>query len=391
MSADRAAAPLLPGAAGAALSAAAGYVRAAARRASLWQLALATSALALLLCFGAAGIASAIMAAPSTAKLARAVEMTVMGIVIVVALVAADEAVDRGAPRAVTYALAVVGSALLGAVLGWEVRLALGLDFLPPGSTHVFNPLHPLLHRLDLTLIGTLVGGLATFVHVNRRTAMAARHRQHEAEQARAGARRKTLESQLQALQARVEPMFLFGTLDRIRQLYRTDASAAGTMLEDLIVYLRAALPHLRESASTVEKETALAQAWLDIVGRSAPGRRVEFDIALAACEARLPALVMLPLVQQAVSEVDAGALRLQVRVGIVAQRLRIEVSTSGAGFAAGIAGQPLLEQIDERLHALYGAGANFEATPAGDASGASRAQIELPLELDDLELKGAA
>ncbi|HZT56352.1 MAG TPA: histidine kinase, partial [Burkholderiaceae bacterium] len=261
--------------------------------------------------------------------------------------------------------------------------------FLPPGSTHVFNPFHPVLHRLDLMLIGMLVGGLATFVHVNRRTAMTARRRQHEAEQARARARRKTLESQLQALQARVEPMFLFGTLERIRQLYRSDAAAAGAMLEDLIVYLRAALPHLRESSSTVEKEAALAQAWLDIVGRSAQGRRVEFDIAGAAREARLPALVMLPLVQQAVGGVESGALRLRVSVAIVAGRLCIEVSTSGGGFAAGIPGQPLLEQIDERLRALYGAGARFEAGPDGGAALASRAQIELPLELDDLEPRG--
>ena len=67
MSADRAAAPPLPGAAAAALRAAAGYARAVTQRVSLWQLVLAGSALALLVCFGAAGIAFPIWAAPFSA------------------------------------------------------------------------------------------------------------------------------------------------------------------------------------------------------------------------------------------------------------------------------------------------------------------------------------
>ena len=352
----------------------------------LWVLALSVLA-----ALATTGIATpAIMAAPMSAKLGRAAEYVVLGLAIVIGILAADEAVDRGRPRGPSYALAIVVSAVLGAVLGWEVRLAMGLHFLPPGSSHVFNPLHPLLHRLDVALIGILVGGLTTFVHVNRRTALAARQRQYESEQARARARRRTLESELQALQARVEPMFLFDTLARIRRLYRADAEAAGAMLEDLIVYLRAALPHLRESASTVAQEARLARAWLDIVGRSMPGRRFELDVEAAAGEARLPALVILPLIQQAVGA-GAESLRLWLRVRIESGRLAIEVSTSGAGFAAGIAGQPLLEQLQERLRAIYGAEASFAlGASAGEAAGGI-ARVELPLERAEAEAEAAA
>ena len=60
-------------------------------------------------------------------------------------------------------------------------------------------------------------------------------------------------------------------------------------MMEDLILYLRAALPHLRESTSTVAQELRLVRAWLDIVGRGAAQWSVDVDAAASAHEARLP------------------------------------------------------------------------------------------------------
>ena len=144
---------------------------------------------------------------------------------IFIAVVAADELIERGAPRAFTYAVAIVLAALIGAVAGWHLRAAIGMTFAGPRPVAVAGPTlnaaHRVAHQLGIAIVCALVGGLATFVLVSRRTALAARKRQQEAERARALARRKTLESQLQALQARVEPMFLFDTLERIREAYR--------------------------------------------------------------------------------------------------------------------------------------------------------------------------
>jgi hypothetical protein len=365
------------------------FVRAVTRRSSPANLALAALVMTALVFVSSMGIASAIWAAPVSVKIARLIEVTVMGILIVIAIMAADEAVDRGMPRAITYVVAVVGAAVVGALVGWEVRAALGFGFPSPGPNVTLNPAQPYLHRVDVATIGALVGGLATFVHVNRRTALAAQRRQHEAERARSRARRRTLESQLQALQARVEPMFLFGTLQRIRHLYRTDAAAASAMLEDLIVYLRAALPHLRESTSRVGQELTLARSWLDIVSRSAKDWHCEFDIADSLRDARIPALVLLPLVQCAVADAGAASLRLQVRVRGDARRLCVDVHTSSDAFAAGLAVNPLLEQISERLSALYGHSAEFTARRSNDAQG-SDARIQLPLESSDAIANGS-
>jgi hypothetical protein len=334
---------------------------------------------------GGMGLVAPVWDAPTNTQLTRLVETAVTGIVIFVAVLAADELTDRGAPRAATYAVAVILAALVGAVLGWYVRTAIGLRFNGPGDGGLPGPMlnaaHRIAHHLGLAIVGTIVGGLATFVHVNRRTALAARHRQHEAERARAQARRRTLESQLQALQARVEPMFLFDTLERIRALYRVDADAAGAMLEDLIVYLHAALPHLRESSSTVAQEIKLVCSWLDILGRTGQRWQVDVDVADDVRLARLPALVLLPLVQRAVTDVGAGLTRLGLSARAVAGCLALEVSTSGDAFGGGIAGVPLLEQIADRLQTLHAGAARLQCWRSRGVTG-SRATIVLPLEL---------
>jgi hypothetical protein len=338
-------------------------------------IALALLVLAVLIVVGGMGLGGGlVMAAPVWAQWIRLTETTVVGVAILVAVVLADEAVERSLPALPTYVLAVIGASVLGSFMGGVISETLGLyDARPP--VVVFSVVQPVVHRLDLIVVGILVGGLATFVHVNRRTALQARVRQHTAERARALARRRTLESQLQALQARVEPLFLFGTLERIRRLYESDAARAGAMLEDLIVYLRAALPHLRESSSTVEQEVTLVRAWLDIVE---PDSSHGFAVAAAARGARLPALVLLPLIQQAVAHDGTQSIALRLAADVRSDRLRIEVSTTSRAFAGGAGGQPVLEQIRDRLRALHGSSADVDGATTAEGS---EAWIELPLE----------
>ena len=336
---------------------------------------------------GGMGLVAPAWGAPTPTQLTRLVETAVTGVVIFVAVVAADELTDRGAPRAATYVVAVVLAALVGAVIGWYVRVATGLTFKGPEDGGVPGPMinaaHRIAHHLGLAIVGTIVGGLATFVHVNRRTALAARRRQHAAERARGQARRRTLESQLQALQARVEPLFLFDTLEHIRALYRSDAAAAGAMLEDLIVYLHAVLPHLRESASTVAQELQLARSWLDIVDRATRRWQVAVEVADAVRGARLPALVLLPLVQRAAAGPADGPARMTITAIADAGRLTIAVATTTDAFGDGIAGIPVLEQIDQRLRALHGDAATFTCLRWSPATG-SRAIVSVPLELGE-------
>ena len=149
-------------------------------------------------------------------------------------------------------------------------------------------------------------GSIVVFIYVKRRNALLADKRMHAARAQRAEARRCTLESRLQALQARVEPQFLFNTLAEVRDLYDIDPALGGRMLGDLIAYLRAALPHFRESSSTVGREVELAEAYLRIM-HARLGDRFDFavDVPPAAFSARMPAMILLPLIDRLL--VDAG------------------------------------------------------------------------------------
>jgi len=361
---------------------AADVARSVARRFDAPTLAAGTLVILGLALLGGLGLVTPAWHAPREIQLSRFIETAVAGLCVFVAVIAADELADRGAPRLPTYSLAVAIGAVLGAWLGWEVRSTTGLGVGPlPGVSLV--PHFAWLRRFDLATIALLVGGLATFVHVNRRTALTARRRQHAAERARALARRHTLESQLQALQARVEPVFLFDTLTRIRALYREDGAVAGAMLEDLTAYLRAALPHMRESTSTVEQETTLVRSWLDIVRRAHPDWRVRFRIAEEARPLRLPALVLLPLVQQAVAA-TRGPLAIDVEAVRVGDRLQFSVATNGRAFGGDPAGMEgadrafMLQEVGDRIRALYGAEAELATRRTADGS---EAVVRVPIE----------
>src|SRR4029079_714604 len=113
--------------------------------------------------------------------------------------------------------------------------------------------------------------------------------------------------------------------------------SLAGRMLDDLIAYLRAAMPMMRDTSSTVAQEVELARTYLDIV-KIRLGNRLTFDthVPPGLEYARMPPMMLLPLVDHAIvhglerSRAD-GTLRIAIEV--VERRLRLRIVDSGAGF----------------------------------------------------------
>jgi hypothetical protein len=315
---------------------------------------------------------------PPTMWLSHIVILTCLGGALWLAVLIADDAVARGARRGRAYALAVVAGTASGALLQYLVRWPLGFETMASHEELLVRLAQPIYVFCDAVLFG----GLLTFLHVNLATARAAASRRHAAEMDRAQTQRRTIESRLQAMQARVEPQFLFNTLAQVKQLYDSDGALADRMLDDLIAYLRAALPHLRESSSTLGQEAALARAYLDIV-RLRLGRRLAFDISIpeALADARMPPMMLLPLIDHVLvyglepAHAD-GAIRIESEVG--GGRLRLTITDSGAGFVpGGNAGN--LNSIDERLHALYGDDAALRLAQL--AGSATQAVLDIPYE----------
>jgi signal transduction histidine kinase len=199
-------------------------------------------------------------------------------------------------------------------------------------------------------------------------------------------AERAAIEAQLRALQAQIEPHFLFNTLANLDALIAVDADQARNLLANLIRYLRAALMHARSEAATLDTEVELLKAYLGIMALRLPNRlKTEFDCDPECLRLRFPAMLLQPLVENAITHgiepaCAGGTIRVSVRC--VGDKLVVSVDDTGIGLGNGhTAGTGAgIQNIQARLHSLFGGSARFTLeprTPRGTHAG-----IEVPLSL---------
>jgi Histidine kinase len=193
---------------------------------------------------------------------------------------------------------------------------------------------------------------------------------------------RQVTEAKLQALQAQVEPHFLYNTLASVQALTEVDPAQANLMTGHLIAYLRNALPKMRESVSTVGQEIELVRAYLNIL-QMRMGKRLTFDITVPQSLLALPfpPLMVPSLVENAIKH-GLEPQREGGSVLISAQsqdgKLRLTVADTGRGFGESIGAGVGLTNIRERLAALYGDQAKL--TLEENAPHGVIATLEVPL-----------
>jgi LytS/YehU family sensor histidine kinase len=220
------------------------------------------------------------------------------------------------------------------------------------------------------------------FLYAGRRAALRTAERLQAAELDRIRRSKLALGSRLQAMQARVEPQFLFNTLAQVERLYELDAKLAARMLDDLIAYLRAAMPLMRDTSSTVAQEFELARAYLDIV-RVRLGERLAFTIQTpsGSNDIRMPPMMLLPLIDHAIvrgftpPNVEGA---ISIRSEVDSGRLRLTITDSGAGFVPETGGEGLTA-IRERIAALYGDKGALQFRRSNPTS--TEAVLDIPLE----------
>jgi Histidine kinase len=231
-----------------------------------------------------------------------------------------------------------------------------------------------------------VVCALTAFSYYHRRRTLQRVSALQHAQLRRAELARRTFETRLQAMQARVEPQLLFNTLSHVERLYQVDTTMADRMLDDLIVYLRAALPHLRETTSTVAREIDLVRAYFNIA-RAQLADRLTLHAADShgGSDARFPPMILLPLIEQAIlarleSPLTAGSIGIDWRV--TGDKLRLTVTDEGGSAVETPAGAIPIASIRERLTALYGAAASLSLhrTPGR----ITRTVVEIPYERFD-------
>lgn len=191
-----------------------------------------------------------------------------------------------------------------------------------------------------------------------------------------ADAARLLAEARLRALQAQIEPHFLYNTLANVLSLIGPQPQQAAHMLTRFIDYLRASLAASRADTSTLGFECDLVRAYLDVLAVRL-GTRLRWRLALDPACAALPIAPMLlqPLVENAIMhgiEPKLAGGEIVVRVYRQAERLCIEVSDSGVGLhnaPARPGGGVGLSNLRERLQQLYGTDAQlqlFDNQPCG-------------------------
>ena len=254
------------------------------------------------------------------------------------------------------WALRVVGVAIavpLGAAIAYTV-MTIGLQ--PPWYR---NWDYWSGYRM-ITRLGLLVATWMAISAVLRQMSGEAQRQALAFELERSEFERQALDARLRLLQHQVEPHFLFNTLANVRELVDSGSPQASTVLASLIAYLRAAIPRLHESATTLGQELELVRAYLEVMHMRMPDR---LQYALLADEADLaldcPTMTLLTLVENAVRHgidpSEEGG-RIEVRVRVRDGRCRAEVIDTGVGLQ-GAGGRPGtgLSNLRERLKLAFG------------------------------------
>lgn len=255
-----------------------------------------------------------------------------------------------------TFALAtLLGNTWLVGTVAWSLAQEL--------SPHM-GSLDAFLARL--TAIALCVGllGIAAFrLHWQaRRLAVAAKH------------------AELQALRARIQPHFLFNSLNTAVALVRARPDAAESVLLDLSDLFRAALDAPRDVP--LAHELAMTRRYLEIEKLRLGDRlRIEWDVPSPPPAAVVPSLSIQPLAENAVRhgvEPLPGGGDLRLRVAVEGDRVIITLSnplpaegTSAPGHRVGLA------SARERIAASGQDGARVETA---EVDGRFVARVELPL-----------
>jgi len=253
-------------------------------------------------------------------------------------------------------------------VLIWVLVLILG------GVLH--RPLTALILIVVSAIIKIIAGG-------KRRADLTASEATRRAEMEQL--ERTAVEARMQALQAQVEPHFLFNTLASIDQLIQTDPPRASKMQQSLIRYLRSAMPQMREgSRPTLGQQVNLCTAFLEIMAVRMEDRlRPVVNVPEGLKSAVFPSMMLQTLVENAIKhglepKTDGG--RLEIGAAIVDGQLTVHVQDTGVGFLPRGEGGVGLANIRDRLKALYRDRA--ELIIGVPATGGTCATIKVPYEI---------
>jgi two-component sensor histidine kinase len=220
-----------------------------------------------------------------------------------------------------------------------------------------------------LTAMGLLLAPWIALAALVRQKDALARHQALAFDLERSELERQALDSRLHLLRAQVAPHFLFNTLANVQALVDSGSPQASAVLRSLVAYLRAAVPRLDETATTLGQELALVRAYLELMHMRMPDRlQFALDVDDSAQSLSCPPMTLLTLVENAVRHgidpaEDGG--RIDISVQRRGERCIVRVTDTGVGFKSAT-GKGLgtgLTTLKERLQLAFGGAARLSVT----------------------------
>jgi two-component system, LytTR family, sensor histidine kinase AlgZ len=271
---------------------------------------------------------------------------------------------------ALAMAALTAGAFSVGIAWGWAAMLeSLNLNVHP--KMYLEQP-------WTLFAVGVLLFGLSIAFHYALIASLDAQRSESQMLESKLLVR----DAELRALRAQLNPHFLFNSLNSVSALTASDPAGARHMCLLLADFLRDTLRLGSAQRITVREEIAVLQRYLAIEQVRLGSRlSVECDAGDQALEETIPALLLQPLVENAVVHGIAHRLEggtVSIRAEIRDSALFIEIANPvdadrprGRGNGFG------LNLVRQRLQAYYGASYAFAAT---EIDGVYRVDIHLPL-----------
>ena len=196
-------------------------------------------------------------------------------------------------------------------------------------------------------------------------------------------------QAQLEALRARLNPHFLFNSLQNVSVLTKQDPETASRMLTVLGDLLRAVLRSDSRPESTLREEIDLTRSYVALEQMRFGDRlRVTFDIADEAQQAMVPCFLMQPLIENAIVHGLRGVRKngiIGVRAAPEDGQLVLTVADNGIGLPADANGMRLgvgLGSTCERLARMYPERQNFSLRKLPE--GGAEVRIAIPLRFEN-------
>jgi two-component system sensor histidine kinase AlgZ len=211
------------------------------------------------------------------------------------------------------------------------------------------------------------------------------RSRAHEAESRLLEEQKAALKAQIEAIQSRTNPHFLFNALNTIASLIPEEPRLAEATVERLADLLRYALESSRQDQVTLERELGMLTDYLE-VQKARFGERLEFtfDVEEDLLDVRIPPLLLQPLVENAVlhgvaARTKGGRVTLAAKRTATTVEIRIDDDGPGPGGSTHRGSGTSLVDLERRIDLVYGPHAHLK-TERNERGGFS-ARIEVPLE----------